>query len=586
MYTSPPEPSPSVDPSATPQVPFGAAMRDATRYMSVAAYLDPSFRETALHELVRNRHRGVAPSHGGFDVVPVLRHCLRARSFLIMREVVLTLVLVGGLIFLTEGTIQVLAAVLPLALLTVRPLRGLPRPHKFFAWLILSVLVSVPATLAVIAVLSARVLSFGVGTADDLPTAAGLQVQLLIMMLLPIGVAVGYRIAVYHVISRRLRPGTPPPHEPSADAEVEQRLQWIGAAQHGNVTLYSGRNPFLGAGDAARAWTIAVEMDRTADARDSPGPVRPLVEIDPLELHTFVRERLAQMSARSHPAGIINLRIRDQIVATGRFNQLHGWNGSGPALHPLVEPGQLRPWTGLPDPVIAAVIRSPQAGARHYQRLDINSEGPSVLDPAGRTVIPAEDRGTSVTAFVHLAVEGRMLYTEFVVTVLPPVARAYRSVDELPLSSPPLLAYHALRGRSLYLFRDIAAAPLRLLRMGWQAFRHRIGVDDPRAYTAYDYGARLSLRELGAAERADTLIQELDTFKYTKLVEERLTSAVLDFLEDKGVDTAAYRRQATAVSVSATMHQEFSGDFSGAQFGGPGSQFSQNVNMQRAEGGA
>ncbi|MFB4263235.1 hypothetical protein [Nonomuraea sp. GTA35] len=579
MYTSPP----TADPTATPQVPIGAAMRNATRYMAVAAYLDPSFRETALRELIRNRHRGVAPSHGGFDVVPVLRHCLRARSFLLAREIVLTVVLAGGLLLLPEVTIQWLAVVIPFALLTLRPLRRLSRPYKILVWFVISTLVSIPAAFAVVAIATARAISsFLEGGAP--PSGAALSLQLLLVVLLSLGVAAGYRIAVFRVIGRDLRPGAPPPPPgPAADAGAEQRLRWIGAAQHGNVTLYSGRNPFLGAGDTARAWTIAVELDRTPGPRDGSGPARPLVEIDPVELHTFVRERLAQMSAQSHPAGIINLRIRDQIVATGRFNQLHGWNGKGPALHPLVDPGQLCPWTNLPEQVVAAVIRTPQAGARHYQRLDINSEGPHVLDTAGRTVIPAVDRGTSVTAFVHLAVEGRMLYTEFVVTVLPPVAGVYRSVDELPLSSPPLLVYHALRGRWLYLFRDIVAAPVRLLRMAWQAFRHAIGVDDPRAYTAYDYGARLSLRELGASERADTLIQELDTFKYTKLVEERLTSAVLDFLEDKGVDTTAYRRQATAVSISSTTHYEYSGNYPGAQFGGPGSQFVQNVNTQRGE---
>ncbi|MEU4513881.1 hypothetical protein AB0G05_30645 [Nonomuraea wenchangensis] len=563
-------------------------MRDATRYMSVAAYLDPSFREAALRELIHNRHRGVAPSHGGFDAVPVLRHCLRARSLLLAREVVLTFVLLGGLVFLSSGTIAWLALVLPFALLTMRPLRALSRPKKFIAWWILSVLMSIPAVilLGIISTVTAITSYFGRSSYDPVASFAGSLAQLPAMMLLSLGVAIGYRIVVYHVIARDLRPGAPPPAGPTPDQETEQRLRWIGAAQHGNITLYSGRSPFLGAGDTARAWTIAVELDRTAGKKGDSGPVRPLVEIDPVELHAFVRERLAQMSVQSHPAGIIDLKIRDQIVATGRFNQLHGWKGTGPALHPLVDFEQLRPWTSLPESVVTAVIRSPQAGARHYQRLDINSEGPAVLDPAGHTVIPAEDRGTSVTAFVHLAVEGRMLYTEFVVTVLPPTAREYRSVDELPLSSPVLLTYHALRGRWLHLFRDVTAAPVRLLRMAWQAFRHSIGVDDPRAYTAYDYGARLSLREVGSAERADTLVQELDAFKYTKLVEERLTSAVLDFLEDKGVDTTAYRRQATAVSISSTTHHEYSGNFPGAQFGGAGSQFVQNVTTQRAEGSA
>ncbi|MFC7100919.1 hypothetical protein ACFQQB_10870 [Nonomuraea rubra] len=577
MYTSPP----AADPTATPQVPFGAAMRNATRYMAVAAYLDPSFRETALRELVRNRHRGVAPSHGGFDVVPVLRHCLRARSFLLAREIVLTVVLAGGLLLLTEVTIQWLAVVIPFALLTVRPLRRLSRPYKILVWFVISTLVAIPAAFAVVAVATARAISsFLEGRAAERCRAVAAVAHR--------GAPVprrGGRLPDRRVPRHRSRPAT---RSAATAARPGRRrgdraaaaLDRRGAARERHALLRPQRVP--------RSRRHGPGLDHRGRAGPRAGPARrlgagaALIEIDPVELHAFVRERLAQMSAQSHPAGIINLHIRDQIVATGRFNQLHGWNGKGSALHPLVDPGQLCPWTNLPEQVVAAVIRTPQAGARHYQRLDINSEGPHVLDPAGR-VIPAVDRGTSVTAFVHLAVEGRMLYTEFVVTVLPPVTGVYRSVDELPLSSPPLLVYHALRGRWLYLFRDIVAAPVRLLRMAWQAFRQAIGVDDPRAYTAYDYGARLSLRELGAAERADTLIQELDTFKYTKLVEERLTSAVLDFLEDKGVDTTAYRRQATAVSISSTTHYEYSGNYPGAQFGGPGSQFVQNVNTQRGE---
>jgi hypothetical protein len=101
-------------------------------------------------------------------------------------------------------------------------------------------------------------------------------------------------------------------------------------------------------------------------------------------------------------------------------------------------------------------------------------------------------------------------------------------------------------------------------------------------YVVYDYGARVSLRELGASPRVETFIQDLDTYKYTKLVEERLTSAVLDFLEGKGVDTTAYRRQATAVSMSSTTNN-YSGNFAHSQFGGDNAQFHQHNSSQRAQ---
>jgi len=125
-------------------------------------------------------------------------------------------------------------------------------------------------------------------------------------------------------------------------------------------------------------------------------------------------------------------------------------------------------------------------------------------------------------------------------------------------------------------FRDIVAAPFRLARMGRQWLRDRLVDQDPTIYTAYDYGARISLREYGAEDTISDDIQYLDAFKYTKLVEERLTEAVLDLLEGKGVDTATYRQQAIAVSMSSTTHYNV-GTFYNSQFGGTRSTFTQNV---------
>lgn len=567
--------------------PSAEPMRDATRYLAAAAYLSPSFRDTALHELIVSRHRAVAPSHGGVDVEAVLRHCLRARSFLLTREILLTVSLALGLVLWPAETVAWLAVALPFALLTTGPIRRLSRALRVLSWLILWVVFGSVAGLSVWSGAAAAALEGGAYA--GVLTLVQAQVRWMLVAITALGVAAGYRLAVDRKLTRDLRPGALPPAGPDPNPRTEERLRWIRHAQTGSLTLYSGRSPFLGAGDVTRAWTIAVELDRTA-GRPWPTPgartsvERSVVSVDPVELREFVRRRLEQMSRAADPDnGIINLRIRDQVVVAGRFNQLHRPEREEPGLHPLVDPRSRLPYTDLSPPVIDALIRSPQAGARHYQRLDINSEGDEVLDPDGEVIIPPEDRGTSVTAFIHLAVEGRMMYTEFIITVLPPVHERYQRVDELPGKPGVLFVYHALRGQVLELFRDAVAAPIRLLRMGRQRLRDSFGSDDPARYTAYDYGARISLREYGAADTIGDRILYLDTFKYTKLVEERLTAAVLDFLEEKGVDTTAYRRQATAVSMSSTTHNHF-GTYHNSQFGGSNSTFTQNIAPGAQEG--
>jgi hypothetical protein len=81
-------------------------------------------------------------------------------------------------------------------------------------------------------------------------------------------------------------------------------------------------------------------------------------------------------------------------------------------------------------------------------------------------------------------------------------------------------------------------------------------------YLYGNIGARLSVRELGAARGYRTYIQRLDAEKYTKLTERLVTDAVMDYLADQGVDTSAY-----ANSVTATINHSTS--IEGGTFHGP-----------------
>jgi hypothetical protein len=75
-------------------------MSNATRYLCAAAYLNSSFANPVIGDLVGS-HRAVVPSRG-IDLVPVIRHCLKARKMQLVRDVLLAALLFLGL-FLSTG---------------------------------------------------------------------------------------------------------------------------------------------------------------------------------------------------------------------------------------------------------------------------------------------------------------------------------------------------------------------------------------------------------------------------------------------------------------------------------------------------
>src|SRR5215467_13637711 len=79
-----------------------AALSDATRFLSAAAYLDEGFSRTVVQELFGKTVRAVAPSYG-FDLRLVALHCLAARRARRIRDALLAAVAV--LMWLGGGAI-------------------------------------------------------------------------------------------------------------------------------------------------------------------------------------------------------------------------------------------------------------------------------------------------------------------------------------------------------------------------------------------------------------------------------------------------------------------------------------------------
>jgi hypothetical protein len=317
--------------------------------------------------------------------------------------------------------------------------------------------------------------------------------------------------------------------------------------QRGNICVQDV-DPFAGAGWVEHSWSFATSL------RPVDGDGR--IALDTGALNHRVQEAVVGLRDEQLREGerIPNIYVVPYVAADGnRRND-----------DPLIDPQTRTPRTLASPETIDAIMLSPQGGLRHYLRAVVPANGKEIRTPDGRLVLPAQDSGIGVTAFIHLAVEGGMLYTEFVCTVMPQVRPLYQLVDNLrPERIPTRAALHTLAG----FLRDNLQAPAHLVRLGWDTIRlpGRMARSARRAdeFRYYDYGAHFSVRELAAQRPTVKFLQILDAEKYIKLLDRAVTEAVLDYLDEQGVDTTELRSAVTNVSIgNATFHggqQSFGG---------------------------
>jgi len=464
----------------------------------------------------------------------------------VIRDAVLTAILVLGLVLATAPMIAVLVIAFVLGMF-----RG-PSWQRRSAGAKIGIAAGGLAALLVVGGLIALIVLVNglrslatTGSAAGSVGAAGHAGAAFLTELVLILIAVGATVAVYtsvkyRTLSEQLRPDAKPVRFSRANPDVEARIEQVEAAQWGNVTLYSGENPFIGTGRINRAWSVAIELDRARPAGQEMSvqpPRRRYVPVDPVELQQFIRERLLKLDDPGLPANerVSALTVEDHVVGEG----LRSWDG------PLIDPAQKVPYSLANPEAIDALIRHPQAGMRYYQRLSVSDRGQAVYS-SGHEVIAGVDQEVAISAFVYVAVEGRMLYLQFVTTVLPPIHRGYHIIDRLPKTSSRTFMTKVLLETATTMFGNLAGAPfmlyrtLRQIRREQRAFAAEVSSSDD--YLFGDVGAEQSVRQIGAAAKPHTYIQVLDVVKYTHIIERMLTDTVFDFLRVKGVDTSAYVR--------------------------------------------
>jgi hypothetical protein len=520
-------------------------LSNATRYLCAAAYLNPGFANTVIGELLAS-HRAVVPSLG-IDLVPIIRHCLNARRAQILRDLLLTVFLLAGLLFATTSIIGILI----IAFLFGLVLPGVNwERHSIGLKVLAGVMIAAVLAIFVIFVLLQPILDGASRSPSEFGLVAGLGGKTGFALLVFLGLVgttlSGYSYSMFRTFSDRLRPGARAGNFYPADQQVEDRIAQVAGAQYGNMAIYGGQNPFIGTGVLEKSWSIAIELDH---APGSPKggqwhlhKSRGYVPIDPTELHQAIRARLLKLRDDDLPGNerISALTVHDHVVGDGHCR----WDS------PIVDEARTMPYSHATAEAIDALIRHPAAGLRYYQRVCVSDEGQAVW-ARQREVIGSTDQEVAVSAFIYVAVEGRMFYLEFVSTVTPPILRQYHLIDRLPKVTSSRFITKVLVHAASTSFRDMVCAPFGLLGTVWRIIAERRSfrdeADAARDYLFADVGARISVRDIGSAAAPRTFIQTLDATKYTKIIERLITDTVFDFLNSKGVDTSAYKASASAI---------------------------------------
>jgi hypothetical protein len=558
-------------------------LSNATRYLCAAAYLNQTFANRVMRELIATR-RAVAPSLG-IDLGPIIWHCQRARRNIWIRNLTLVAIVVAGLILDSSSTISFLSWAFVLGWLPPR-LKWTQRRLVekiliallyFLVWSLLGVIV---VFLVFASILTSFTSSFGTGASPDVATtAAGAEALKSVgTFVLLVALTWGTEFAFLQVISRtliqHLKPGTAPPDP--APGPASARIAAVQGAQWGNITLYATEDPFIGAGveaDLDRHWSIAIRLDPADPARrllQVGSGLREYVQIDPVELHQAIRQKLFSLNDPSLPVNerVATLTVFHRLVGSGLLR----WDS------PLVDRSQMTPYSHAAPEAIDAVIRHPQAGLRYYQHVAVYDEGPPVL-AGGRQVLDSADQGIAVSAFIYLAVEGRHLYLQFVLTALPPISGEYRMIDLLPTLSPGRMLALSLWNSFKRFLRVVADCPAGIfwqLRT-WLGERRAEGealTADAHGAVAADLGTEVSIRELGSQERFGSYIRKLDAEKYNSIIERAVLETVQDFLASKGVDTSAFTGSALNI-INGNVIGSVSGGSN--QFGGANSRFTQHA---------
>ena len=345
------------------------------------------------------------------------------------------------------------------------------------------------------------------------------QMGLGIMALLAINFI--YRWTTFSLICRHFSNGK---IDSSFAPALPKALEHLAQPQ-GNLVVYSGYSPFVGAGTPFGSWSFVTDITRGRRVADGP-PSAPL-DFQASELWQSVSASLTKL-------GLHGLSIEDRIYINGQdvrddarfFDDL-----------------TRRPRRSVDSSTIGELMFAtvPQA-ARHYRCI-------RVVDWKGEL---------AVSLFLRMTKTSTNLFVEASSSILTPIDDVYRLLETTYTRKTFLQVLIRTISSTLTVIPYALWAPFnlaaRMIRPVIDLFRHLIQDWLIGENQAYDFGATRSARELASQfSKYRRFSIQRDSDMLVKTLERCVLDAVADFLERQRIDTAGIRERETAILNSGVI---------------------------------
>ncbi|WP_432082785.1 hypothetical protein [Streptomyces sp. WAC 04229] len=552
----------------------------ATRHLCAGVYVDERFRDLVIHRVCTAPHRRVAPSYG-FDIVPVMHHAWRAAALSALpRATVLAAVTGPALTGAVPAAILVASGFGLLLLLRLTTLlhgmdrepspvrksrrRGLGplRTHRYLLRLLLPRITTRKAYAIKRVIMASLWLALTIlGVALLYPRQA-LTALLLATAVTLVYLAVG--AARQLILNRLLRASTLRPARLSGRQRAADRQQHHMCAvyrrpRHSDdedddltmFTLFGDESPFIGAGELVYQWNppMSIQLLRP-DTDEAPLHERehPVPPFQAHELVEYLREAVLPLNTDGQDVRL-PADVRDRVyvaetdVAVDRSLLPHHFTRS-----------ELR-----------SIINTPELKQHHF--LEVTT--------------PADGAEFVATVLLHVSLQGRTLSLSTAACVLAHTPRSFQRAEEF--------GHHGAAAVIWAAFNELTALPSDI-QHSWKILGYLYALAKaaalPRDLTMTPIrniliGSRVSIREETSQAWTKVQLEKSDILGRMKTIEQRLLSAVSDFLQIKGVDTSAFDDRALKIINSGIFNFGDNNSFTNnavgeaAQVGVPANQTSQ-----------